>query len=91
MNAGVVDAAALTKALQEALLSDEEEPLVDYAERRRRAIERGVNPFTDRLTRGLLAGSGRYIRPMTGAADLLLKIGPLRRRVLRRLAMLDQS
>jgi hypothetical protein len=58
--------------------------------RRRLAIERGVNPFTDRLTRLLLTGNGRFIRPMFKGAQVILGIGPLRRRFLRRLAMLDQ-
>lgn len=91
MNAGIIDADVLTEALVEALAVDEGRPLVDYATRRRRAIERGVNPFTDRLTRLLLAGRGRLIRPITKGANVILRIGPLRRRVLRRLAMLNQS
>jgi 2-polyprenyl-6-methoxyphenol hydroxylase-like FAD-dependent oxidoreductase len=90
MNAGIMDAAVLRKALVEGLDVDEGKPLLDYAMRRRLAIERGVNPFTDRLTRLLLTGNGRFIRPMFKGAQVILGIGPLRRRFLRRLAMLDQ-
>lgn len=89
MNAGLQDAAALTKALLRALEQGVADPLEAYAERRRRAIEGGVSPFTDRLTRLLLFRVGRLIRPMLRSADLLLRVGPLRRRFLRRIAMLD--
>lgn len=91
MNAGIIDAAMLTGALDEALEVDAEKPLAAYARRRRRAIEGGVNPFTDRLTRGLLAAGGRFMRPALKGASIVLKVGPLRRRVLRRLAMLGQG
>ena len=89
MNAGIQDAAALTDALLEALEADAPGPLKGYAERRRRAIEGGVNPFTDRMTRLFLFREGRLLRPMLRAADLVLRLRPLRRRFLRRIAMLD--
>jgi 3-(3-hydroxy-phenyl)propionate hydroxylase len=89
MNAGIIDAAMLREALVEALARDDREPLVAYATQRRKSIEQGVNPLTDRMTRLLLAGNGRLIRPMFRMANLVLKIAPLRRRLLRRLALLD--
>jgi 2-polyprenyl-6-methoxyphenol hydroxylase-like FAD-dependent oxidoreductase len=91
MNAGIRDAAELTEALIEALARDDDRPLAEYAARRRRAIERSVNRFTDRLTRFLMAGRGRLLRPALSGANAVLRIGPLRRRFLRRLAMLNPS
>jgi 2-polyprenyl-6-methoxyphenol hydroxylase-like FAD-dependent oxidoreductase len=89
MNAGIMDAALLRDALVEALADKPGTPLADYAARRRRAVEAGVNPFTDRLTRMLFAANGRFVRPMFKGAAIILAIGPLRRRFLRRLAMLE--
>lgn len=90
MNAGILDAAALRLALREALASDDPAPLADYAARRRRAVRQGVNRFTDALTRTLLAGRGRLVRPALAGARLLLAFPPVRRRILRRFGMLDQ-
>lgn len=88
MNAGLQDAARLTSALLSALDSDSAAPLADYERGRREAIVEGVNEFTDRLTRFLLFREGRLFRPMLRTADLVLRIPPLRRRFLRRIAML---
>ena len=90
MNAGIMDAAALTDGLVKALESEDASPLADYARRRQHMIEGGVNPFTDRLTQVLLAWNGRLIRPALRAANVTLKIKPLRMRLLRRMALLDQ-
>ena len=90
MNAGMIDAAALTEALTAALKMDELQALSGYVEQRRRAISGGVNRFTDRLTRVMLGGRGRLIRPLIGGARLVLRLSPIRRRLLRRLSMLDQ-
>jgi len=87
MNAGIQDAEALTRALCDALKDGTPAPLEDYA-RRRRGAAREVNRFTDRLTRGLLFSRGRFIRPALRVASLLLRIPALRRRSLRRVAML---
>lgn len=89
MNAGLQDAADLTGALLRALDEGGPGPLAAYAGRRRRAIDEGVNPFTDRLTRLLLFRRGRLIRPILILARLTLSLAPLRRRFLRRIAMLD--
>lgn len=94
MNAGIQDAAALTDALVSALREPEPgagapEPLAEYERTRREAVEGGVNPFTDLLTRLLLLGGGRLIRPVLAAARLALRLGPVRRRFLRRIAMLE--
>lgn len=89
MNAGILDAAALRDSLGAALASGSSQPLADYASQRRHAIEHGVNRFTDQLTWLLLGGEGRYIRPMFRTANAVLAIPWIRRRVLRRLAMLS--
>ena len=90
MNAGIMDAAALMTTLRQALDTGDTSSLEAYATRRRAMIEGGVNPFTDRLTRVLLARNGRLIRPALRTAGIVLKIKPLRKRLLRRLALLDQ-
>lgn len=66
-------------------------PLAAWATRRRREVEEGVNAFTDRLTRLLLFRRGKLIRPVLGLASLGLALPPLRRRFLRRVAMLDDG
>lgn len=89
MNAGLQDAEVLAAALDAALAADDPKPLAAYEQRRRPAVEQGVNPFTDRLTRVLLAGRGRSIRPLLRLAGLALRVPPVRRRFLRRIAMLE--
>lgn len=89
MNAGLQDAEALVVALAAALEADDPAPLAAYGRRRRLAVEQGVNPFTDRLTRVLLFGGGRAIRPLLAVARQALRLPPLRRRFLRRIAMLE--
>jgi len=91
MNAGIQDAEALVSALLEALDRGAPEPLEVYVDARRRAIEQGVNPFTNRLTQVLLVGRGRLVRPVFALARLALRLPPLRHRLLRRLAMLETS
>jgi 3-(3-hydroxy-phenyl)propionate hydroxylase len=89
MNAGLQDAEALVEALAAALAADDPAPLAVYERLRRPAVEQGVNPFTDRLTRLLLFARGRAIRPLLAVARQALRLPPLRRRFLRRIAMLD--
>lgn len=88
MNAGIMDADLLTMTLQTALAENSREPLERYAIERKAAIEAGVNRFTDRMTRILLARGGRMIRPAMRLISLALHVPPLRKRILRRLAML---
>ncbi len=88
MNAGLQDAARLTSALLSALEADSAAPLADYERGRREVIVEGVNAFTDRLTRLLLFREGRLMRPMLRTANLVLRVPPVRRRFLRRIAML---
>jgi len=89
MNAGIQDAEALWPDLLAALDDDRPEILETYTDRRRREIERGVNRFTNILTRLLLAGDGRFVRPVFILTGLALRLPPFRRRVLRRLAVLE--
>ncbi len=88
MNSGIADAARLAAALDLALRSDDTAPLDAYARERRAAVAGGVNRFTDLLTRALLAGNGRLLRPTFAAARTAFAIPPVRRAFLRRLAML---
>ncbi|MDX1583754.1 MAG: hypothetical protein R3338_09165, partial [Thermoanaerobaculia bacterium] len=88
MNAGIRDAEILKDAVIESLERDDPAPLARYAEQRRIEIEKGVNPFTDRMTRILLFGNGRLVRPAFRTMSAVMKLQPLRRRFLHRLAML---
>lgn len=89
MNAGMMDAAMLTDALVEALAADDCGPLEAYASRRRKEIEGGVNRFTDWMTKLLFVRHGALIRPVLRVVNVVLRIAPLRRRLLRKLALLD--
>lgn len=89
MNAGIQDTEPLSAALLEALDRDDPAALDRYAQTRRGEIERGVNRFTDALTRTLLAADGRLVAPTLAAASLATRSARLRRRLLRRVAMLD--
>lgn len=90
MNAGIQDAEALAHALGHALDAGEPAPLERYAHERRARVEGNVNRFTDRLTRVLLLGQGRAIRPALFLARQALRLPPVRRRLLERVSMLDQ-
>lgn len=91
MNAGFADAAMLIDALLRALDHDDPAPLRKYESLRNAEVKEGVNVFTDRMTRALLLGRGRALRPVLAAGRLALRVPPLRRRFLRRLAMLDAT
>lgn len=89
MNAGIQDAEVLSRALLEALRERDPGALRAYGRSRRSHVQEGVNPFTDRLTRVLLLSRGRAIRPALFLGRQALRVRPLRRRFLSRLAMLD--
>lgn len=89
MNAGIQDTLMLTDALLRSLESGEAGHLDDYGRKRRTEVNEGVNLFTDLMTRLLLLGRGRAVKPLLSAVDLALRIPQLRRRFLRRIAMLD--
>lgn len=91
MNSGIQDVAGLLPALDRALDRDDPGALERYGRGRRRAVREGVNRFTDRLTRMLFFGRGRFLKPTLRAVSLALRIPALRRRVLRRLAMIDRE
>lgn len=88
MNAGIQDAALLTEAMIETLRRDREEPLLEYARRRRQEVQQGVNRFTNFLTHALLVRRGRMVRPLFRIAGVAMRIPAVRRPFLRRLAML---
>ena len=89
MNAGIQDTELLGEALHEALTVGDPAPLAAYDRDRRETIAHGVNAFTDRATKLLLLGREQALVPMFRLAGLALRLGPLRRRMLRRIAMLD--
>lgn len=91
MNSGIRDARALVPVLVEALDRGAPETLRRYGQLRRDAVVEGVNRFTDRLTRALFVGRGRAIRPVLRVVSAALGLRPLRRRLLRRLAMLEEE
>ncbi|MBB3063097.1 FAD-dependent oxidoreductase [Microbulbifer rhizosphaerae] len=89
MNAGIQDASRLAPAIEQALRSDPEETLQAYGDSRRAQIAQGVNRVTDIMTRILLAKQGRFIRLALSGANLALRVPGLRKKILRRMAMLD--
>lgn len=88
MNAGIQDAECLVEALDRALAGGSDDELDRYVGLRLERIQ-GVNRFTGALTRVLLANQGRLMRPALRSLSLALRSGPLRRRVLRQVAMLE--
>ncbi|MEZ4404984.1 MAG: FAD-dependent oxidoreductase [Polyangiales bacterium] len=91
MNAGIHDAEALTAALLRALDADDAGPIEDYARERRREVSATVNRFTDAMTRALLVAHGSFAKAMLTAVGVAMRAAPVRRRVLRRMAMLDAA
>jgi 2-polyprenyl-6-methoxyphenol hydroxylase-like FAD-dependent oxidoreductase len=89
MNVGIQDANALGRALGQALDRDDPALLARYEAERREALEGGAVWATDTLTRILLAREGAFLVPALKVLGLLLRIDPLRRLVLRRMALLD--
>ncbi len=89
MNVGIQDAAALRRALLAALDRDRPQPLHRYATERREALGSGAVRVTDALTRVLLARGGAFLVPALWVFGLVLRIRPIRRAVLRRMALLD--
>lgn len=73
MNAGILDADVLTKALLRALATDDVAALGDYEQARMSAVP-GVNRFTDTMTRLLLFGRGRAIRLILAGARAALQV-----------------
>lgn len=90
MNAGIQDAEELARHLLLALSRNDPARLNKYDRNRREAIRAGVNPFTHGLTRVLFFRRGRLLRPLLRLVSFALRIPPLRRRFLRRLAMLNR-
>lgn len=89
MNLGIQDAAALRRALVAALDRDRPQPLHRYAAERREALGSGAVRVTDALTRVLLARGGVFLVPALRAFGFLLRAQPIRRAVMRRMALLD--
>lgn len=89
MNAGFHDVAVLLKCLDEAVDQNDPTPLKTYERNRLPRIQAGVNRFTSQLTRLLFLGRGRYVKRFFALADAALRLPWLRRRILRRIAMLD--
>lgn len=88
MNAGIIDASLLGPAILAALDKGTDAPLHHYAQSRRDEIQSGVNRFTDKLTRILLWRQGRMIRLVLSLANMAMAVPPVRRRILKKMAML---
>lgn len=88
MNAGIQDADVLKDAFLCALNDNSPHPLARYEEIRHTEIRKGVNRFTNALTSVLTLGGGRFVRTAMRLGGLLLRVKFLRRRFLRRAAML---
>lgn len=89
MNAGIIDTSRLNEALLEALRQNSNDPLKQYAENRRNNIKKGVNRNTAFMTSLLLRKNGRYARTVIKTLSLLLKIGWIRHKFLRKMTLLS--
>lgn len=91
MNAGIVDTKLLTLKISEALKTDSNSPLLEYAKIRREAINKGVNKNTGFITSLLLFKKGKFIKVFIRLINLLLKIQPIRHRFLMGVTMLSNN
>lgn len=90
MNAGIQDIPKLNTVIAEALTSNTTNPLSSFGKERRKEIKKGVNKFTDILTRTLLVfGRGRFFKPILWVGNLLMRMPPIRHKILKRMAMLE--
>ena len=89
MNAGIQDTEVLADALRTALDKDSVKALEKYARKRRKQVEKGVNAFTDRATDIVFFARGKLIKGVFHFLQALFLIGPVRRKFLRKMAMLD--
>jgi 3-(3-hydroxy-phenyl)propionate hydroxylase len=89
MNAGIQDIPLLTDTIMDALSKNSSEPLKAYSNKRRKEIEKGVNRFTDILTRILLKSNGKMIKPVFRLLNSIMWFTPLRRRFLKKIAMIS--
>lgn len=91
MNAGIQDGARLVEVIVKTLKTNDTEPILEFSKNRRREVKKGVNRFTDLLTRLLLIlAKGQLIKPIFIILNLLMQIGVFKRRFLKRMAMLNQ-
>lgn len=90
MNAGIQDTEPLRKALALAFAENSNEPLHDYAIKRKAEVEKGVNRWTGFMTSLLFARHGRYLRDVLRTLDVGFKIPAVRHAFLRRAMMLNR-
>jgi len=88
MNSGIQDTEILSRCLIEALNENSPAPLEEYVRQRRPASGK-VNRFTHFMTMALMATHGRGIKGVLQALRLILKIRPLRKKFLLKIAMFD--
>jgi 2-polyprenyl-6-methoxyphenol hydroxylase-like FAD-dependent oxidoreductase len=89
MNAGIQDTEVLGNILIRALDEDDPSRLEVYRRYRKEAVKRGVNRFTDILTNVLFVWNGRIFKLVLRVWNTILRIPIIRRRFIKRLAMLD--
>lgn len=88
MNAGIQDAEVLCAVLRQAIDKNDPSVLKNYEQQRYQTISKGINPFTNQLTKVLLFSEGKYIKLVLKTVNLFLRFKPLRHPFLERLAML---
>jgi 3-(3-hydroxy-phenyl)propionate hydroxylase len=89
MNAGIQDTEVLGNALIKALDTDNPEHLSIYARKRKGAISTGVNSFTHIMTKLIFLANGKALKVIMRTWNLLLKIPFVRKRFLKKIAMLS--
>ena len=89
MIVGLQDARALMEVLDQTLETGVGDPFSGYVEERQEALRGATFRLLDLIKRLLILGRGFLLFPTLRFAGLVMKLGPIRRRVLRNLAMLD--
>ena len=89
MNAGIQDTEVLGNILIRALDEDDPSRLEVYRHYRKEALKGGVNRFTDIITNVLFLWNGRILKLVLRVWNTVLRIPFVRRRFVKRLAMLD--
>ncbi|WP_321345077.1 NAD(P)/FAD-dependent oxidoreductase [Breoghania sp.] len=91
LNSGMGDAELLTLALEQAVAVDHPQPLAEYVASRRRAVERVSLPFADMALWLVFGGGSARVRGWFACLRGLFFIPPLRRRIMRRMALMDRG
>jgi 3-(3-hydroxy-phenyl)propionate hydroxylase len=89
MNSGIQDTEILRLALKDAFAQNSNDPLMEYAFKRKAQVEHGVNKYTGFMTSLLFAKGGTYVRDILKTLNVGFKVPAVRHAFLRRAMMLN--